>query len=131
MSIIILEPVCSDHFIANQRKSNSHILHVRQALLILKKFILSPKWQIPLCRVANKVEIWLVTETNEVQEIRIVFDLMADCLSKSTSFSSILDYMSLNKRLVGFFGESSRHCLNVTIRFLVLKDRDWPLWPVM
>ena len=59
---------------------------------MLMRLILSPKEHILFVHVTNKMEICLVTENNEVQEIRIVFDSLIDVCSMahlSALFASV------------------------------------------
>ena len=109
-----------------------------------------------LIHVTTKLEICLVTEKNEIQEIRTVFDWLTGGLPKGTSFTIIsidwsckicilygsrwrswcimritelLRSISWDKRLVDFVGDWSKHCLTVIMWFSVLTDRGRPLRP--
>jgi len=88
----MLEPVWPDNAITTQHIPNIHFLDTKWAILMLMKLNLSPKAHIFLFMLGTKVEICLVTEKNELQEIKMIFDSLTDgCPNArlSTLFASV------------------------------------------
>jgi len=68
-----------------QCAQNSHFIHTKWVIMMLVRLSLNLKLHILFLHMTIKVEICLVTEENGVQKVMMVFDLLTNCLSMTTS----------------------------------------------